>query len=63
MAMISIREERSGDAAALRDLHTAAFGRSVEAEIVDRLREGCPDLVSLVAADGDRIVGHVLFAR
>jgi putative acetyltransferase len=62
MNLISIREEEAGDAAAIRDLTTAAFGRPVEAEIVDRLRESCPDLVSFVAVDGSRIVGYVLFS-
>ncbi len=62
MNLISIREERPEDAAALRDLHTAAFGRPVEARLVDRLRESCPDLVSFVAEDGERVVGHVLFS-
>ena len=62
MNLITIRDERAGDAAAIRDLHTAAFGCTVEAGIVDRLRESCPDLVSFVAVDGERVVGHVLFS-
>jgi hypothetical protein len=62
MNLISICEERADDAAAVRDLHTAAFGRPVEAGIVDRLRESCPDLASFVAVDGGRVVGHVLFS-
>jgi putative acetyltransferase len=62
MNLISIREERSDDAAAIRDLHTAAFEGPVEAKIVDRLRLSCPDLVSLVAVDGERVVGHILFS-
>ena len=62
MNVISIREERPGDAPAIRDLTTAAFEGTVEATIVDRLRESCPDLVSLVAVDGDRVVGHILFS-
>jgi putative acetyltransferase len=62
MNLISIREERPDDAAAIRDLNTAAFGRPVEAGIVDALRAACPDLVSLVALDGDRVVGHILFS-
>lgn len=60
--MISIREERPWDSAAIRDLHTAAFGGPVEAAIVDRLRASCPDLVSFVAVDDERVVGHVLFS-
>lgn len=62
IAMISIREERPGDAPATPDLTTAAFGGPVEAGFVDRLRESCPDLVSLVAVNGVRVVGHVLFS-
>ncbi len=60
--MISIREERPGDAGAIRDLHTVAFEGPVEARIVDLLRDSCPDLVSFVAEDGERVVGHVLFS-
>jgi putative acetyltransferase len=62
MNMISIREEQCGDVAAIRGLHTAAFGGQVEATIVDRLRESCPDLVSFVAEDGERVVGHIHFS-
>lgn len=62
MNLISIREEQPGDVAAIRVLHTAAFGGQVEATIVDRFRESCPDLVSFVAVDGERVVGHVHFS-
>ena len=62
MNLISIREERPDDAAAIRDLNTAAFGRPVEAGIVDALRAACPGLVSFVAVDGDRVLGHILFS-
>lgn len=60
--MISIREERPGDEEGIRAVNAAAFERPVEAGIVDRLRESCPDLVSLVAVDDERIVGHILFS-
>jgi putative acetyltransferase len=62
MNLIVIREELPGDEAAIRDVNTFAFGRSSEAGIVDRLRESCPDLVSFVAVDGERVVGHVLYS-
>ncbi len=61
MSLISVREERTGDEDAIRAVETAAFGRPVEAGIVDILRESCPDFVSLVALDGERVVGHALF--
>jgi putative acetyltransferase len=62
MNLIRIREERPGDGEGVRAVNTAAFGRPVEAQIVDRLRESCADLVSLVAVDNERVVGHILFS-
>jgi putative acetyltransferase len=60
--MISIRPEKPGDAAAIRDLHKAAFDGTGEADIVDKFRPACPDLVSLVAVENDHIAGHILFS-
>ncbi|MDX1436761.1 MAG: N-acetyltransferase [Anaerolineales bacterium] len=61
-AMINIRPERPVDLPAIRRLNTLAFGQSDEARLVDALRENCPDIISLVALDGDRLVGHILFS-
>lgn len=60
--MIEVREELPGDAEAIREVNTRAFDTSCEADIVDRLRRGCEDLLSLVALEGERIVGHILFS-
>ena len=60
--MIAVRPERSGDIAAVRTINERAFGQSTEAEIVDSIRDACPDAISLVAVDGDEIVGHILFS-
>jgi putative acetyltransferase len=60
--MAVIRRERSGDSGAVRRVHERAFGGSAEADIVEDLREGCPETVSLVAAEGRRIVGHICFS-
>ena len=46
----------------VRIVHQRAFGRSSESVLVDALR-GSPGAISLVAAAGDRIVGHILFTR
>lgn len=62
MNVIEIREELPGDEAAIRAVNIAAFGGPVEAGIVDRLRESCPDIVSLVAVKGKDVVGHILFS-
>ena len=59
---MEIRAERAGDAPAIRALHDAAFGQPVEGAIVDALRVSCSTLVSLVAATGRQIVGHILFS-
>ncbi len=59
---IMIREERPGDRRAIRQVVEQAFGQQVEADIVDRLRENCPDILSLVAVQEEQIVGHILFS-
>jgi putative acetyltransferase len=57
-----IREERTRDHAAIRVVHRAAFGRDDEGRLVDRLREDGLLVASLVAEDGDLVVGHVAFS-
>lgn len=60
--MIEIRAERAGDAAAVRRVNELAFGRAEEAALVDALRAAADPRVSLVATDGDEIVGHIFFS-
>jgi putative acetyltransferase len=67
---VIIRRERPGDHAAVRALHEAAFrppggGDVVEGRLVDELREdaGFLPYLSLVAADGGTLVGHVIATR
>ena len=60
--MITIRPEQPDDIAAVRAINEAAFGESTEATIVDSLRDKCPDAVSLVAVEDDRILGHIFFS-
>lgn len=55
-----MRPEVAADRAAVGDVVAAAFGRADEAELVERLRDACPDAVSLVAVVEDEIVGHVM---
>ena len=59
---LSIRREHRADGAAIRAVHTAAFGNDAEANLVDALRQHAAPLVSLVAEDRGEIVGHVLFS-
>ena len=64
--MIGIRAERPEDIGEIRkvieEAFTQAFGQAAETDLVDRLRENCPGLLSLVAANGDIVVGHILFS-
>lgn len=60
--MVTIRRERIADIAAVRAVNRTAFGQSVEAEIVDSVRDRCPDTVSLVAVEAHQIVGHIFFS-
>jgi putative acetyltransferase len=60
--MISIRRERPEDIAAVRAVNEAAFEQTTEADIIDALRDVCPDVLSLVAESDGEVVGHILFS-
>lgn len=59
--MIEIREEQPEDVDAVRRVNTEAFGQPGEAALVDALRTSCEERLSLVAVEGDDILGHILF--
>jgi putative acetyltransferase len=59
---VNIRPEREGDAAAVRTILVAAFGRQAEADLVERLRRDDDFMLSLVADDGG-ICGYIGFPR
>jgi putative acetyltransferase len=58
-----IREEGPGDSLAISQLLELAFGGRDEANLVDALRVGGFNLLSLVAERHSQVVGHVLFTR
>ena len=62
---MQVRAEREGDAAAIRAVNDAAFGGPKEGGIVDAIRatDRGIDGGSMVAVDGDTIVGHVLLSE
>ena len=60
--MLEVREEQQEDIRAVREVNTRAFGQATEAAIVDALRTNCSGILSLVAVDNGRIVGHILFS-
>jgi putative acetyltransferase len=61
---VKIRPERDGEQAAVWKINQEAFGRAVEADLVDAIRASdrfVPEL-SLVAEDGGKLIGHVLLS-
>src|SRR4051794_23608397 len=64
-AVMDLRLERGLDHDAVRDVHRRAFGDegAVVAELVDGLRRADAGALGLVAEDGGRIAGHVMFTR
>lgn len=57
-----IREERSSDIEAIREVNRLAFGQETEGNIVDALRSSDALLLSLVATQNDRVVGHAAYS-
>jgi putative acetyltransferase len=57
-----VRPEEPADALAVRNVNEAAFGSSVEADIVEKTRGLPGPTVSLVAEVDGEIVGHILFS-
>jgi len=60
---MQIRPFTAGDADPVYEVHRRAFGgRTDESDIVHRLHDADKAVVSLVAVEDGRIVGHVLFS-
>ena len=60
--MIIVRPENAEDYDGIRQVNVKAFGQPAEADLVEALRAHGKVTLSLVAADGDRVVGHILFS-
>jgi putative acetyltransferase len=60
--MIGIRPEQADDVVAIRVVNERAFGQPEEANVVERIRVNCSDILSLVALGDGRVVGHILFS-
>lgn len=58
-----IRREEPNDIAAIHTVNEAAFPTSLEANLVDDLRAEGDAIISLVAIDGDDIIGHILLSK
>lgn len=60
--MYIIRREQPQDISNIREVNKRAFGQEQEALIVDKLRDNCKSILSLVALAGNEVVGHILFS-
>lgn len=58
-----IRPAQESDRAAIRNLVTAAFGQTGEADLVEALVRDGDSVLELVATHEQIVVGHVLFSR
>jgi len=57
-----IRPEEPSDRLAVRAVNEAAFGSSLEADIVERLHKNSESVVSLVAEVDSEICGHIMLS-
>src|ERR1700733_6030988 len=60
---ILVREEQPRDRDQVRKVNETAFGRSDEADLIDKLRTEGAVLLSLVAEVDGQVIGHIMFSR
>ena len=60
---LAIRPATDSDAAAIRDVLTAAFPTDAEADLVEQLAADGDLVLSFVAALGGNVIGHIAFSR
>jgi putative acetyltransferase len=57
-----IRAERDNDQDAVHAVNVSAFETPSEANLVDTLREQAQPVVSIVAEENGKVVGHIMFS-
>lgn len=60
---VTIRPAEAADREAIFALHLSAFPTSAEARLVESLAADGEAMLSVVAAEGTDIIGHVMFSR
>jgi len=60
--MYIIRREQPQDVNKIREVNKRAFKQEHEASAVDKLRDNCKSILSLVAVDENQVVGYILFS-
>ena len=59
---MNVRFEQPGDIEKIRNVHLEAFETEAEANLVDSLRNSGIELISLVAEENKKVIGHILFS-
>jgi putative acetyltransferase len=59
---IILRHEETQDHHHVREILLEAFPTDAESKLVDALRENGKAIISLVAVNGETVVGHILFS-
>src|SRR5690349_16186753 len=59
---ITVRNEEEKDMEQVRAIARAAFPGDAESRLVDALRANGKAIISLVAAKGEEVLGHILFS-
>jgi len=59
---IKIRNEEEKDVEQVREIVCSAFPTDAESKLVDALRANGNAIISLVAANGNEVLGHILFS-
>jgi putative acetyltransferase len=62
VSAFQIRLETAADVPGIHAVNTAAFETRLEANLVDTVRQTAAPIVSLVADDAGKIIGHILFS-
>jgi putative acetyltransferase len=60
--MATVRSETPEDVSEIRRVNELAFGTPAEANLVETLRDGGNAVLSLVAVEDNRVVGHLLLS-
>lgn len=60
---VAVREETADDYGDIRSIVAAAFARRAEVDLIDQLRKDGDSILSVVASEDGRLVGHILFSR
>jgi putative acetyltransferase len=58
----TIRKEEVKDIHQVREIVQAAFPSDVESKLVDAIRENGKATISLIAVNGEEVLGHILFS-